>query len=183
MKTKTQELDIVAPAKPEDQIEPGSGLNYRRLLIPKEYVLAFKRVLGKGIEVHSVLGKRVLVSEIKPWTELDERNNRLMQAGAPTLEAPKGHYVNDTYVKTAEAPACTGFIVSVGDQVQHPLVREGGCVAFGNYAGTAFAVSQEAFRILDLSEILFVLRSVEGETMDSVHIPTREDEVIGPVKA
>lgn len=174
----TVEIDLNAPT---EQIDPVSGLDWRRMMIPVEYVVQFKRVLGKGIEVHAVLGDRILVSEIAPYTEEDATNQRLAKDGVaakdggPAIIVAPVHFRGDQKVVKQKPPACTGFIIQVGENVTHPLIREGGAVAFGQYAGNQFSIGTVGFRILSLDEILFVVRTVKGETMTSVHVPTRVD--------
>lgn len=149
----------------------------KRRLIPHEFCVTFK-TLFRGLEVHRVLGERVLVDEVEPFTELDATQQRLAEMGLE-FKAPEVFYDAHGNKKVAEKPrACTGIVIQVGDGIggddKASGLVEGAAVCFGAYAGTEYYIGGAKFRILDISEILAVLRATEGHELT---------EVIAPVKA
>lgn len=140
----------------------------RRRLIPNEYVIKFKQMF-RGLEIDAVLGDRVLVDEVEPYTEVDAAMQR------SGIVPPQAYYdANGTRRVTEKPRACTGIVVTVGDGVTSSRIREGAAVCFGPHAGTEYYIGGAKFRILDVSEILGVLRAVEGSALT---------DVIAPVKA
>jgi co-chaperonin GroES (HSP10) len=144
----------------------------KRRLIPKEYTVKFKQLFS-GLEVHAVLGERVLVDEIEPYTEADAAAQR------SNIVAPQVYYDSNGQKRNTEKPrACTGIVISLGEGITDAMraagLVENAAVCFGSYAGTEYYIGGAKFRILDVKEILAVLRATEGNDLD---------EVIGPVKA
>lgn len=140
----------------------------RRRIIPNEFVIRFKQVFS-GLEVHAILGDRVLVDEIEPYTEIDAAAQR------SGIVAPQQYYDANGQQRKVEKPkACCGIIIKVGEGVTSAYLQEGAAVCFGAYNGTEYSIGGAKFRILDTAEILGVLRAVEGSALT---------DVIAPVKA
>src|SRR5262245_33594814 len=94
--------------------------------------------LGSGIKVGRVLGTRVLVKPVTPFTEMD----RLEKEGL--LYAPK-------HVKEELTPRpTTGVVVAVGQRVT--LVSEGDMVMFSKFAGMDFLIEEEQLRIVHVDD-------------------------------
>lgn len=114
--------------------------------IGKPQLLRLK-ALGSGVRVERVLGNRVLIKAITPFTDLD----RVEKEGK--LYIPKA-------VKDANTPLpSTGLVIEVGLGVsadQAELLR-GAAVMFSKFAGSDFVVDEEDFKILDVPEILCIL--------------------------
>jgi co-chaperonin GroES (HSP10) len=147
----------------------------KRRFIPHEYVIQFK-TLFRGLEVHRVLGDRVLVDEVEPFTEQDAVNERLAKDGTgKAIIAPQQFYDANGIRRLTEKPkACVGIVISMGKGVADTDIAEGAAVCFGAYAGTEYFIGGAKFRILDTKEILAVLRATAGNALT---------DVIAPVKA
>jgi len=126
-----------------------------RKLIPLPHLARFKQ-LWEGIEVDQVLGDRVLVQEVEPFTDMDKS----------TIVIP------DEVRKRNTPDACTGIVHQVGDQYTREM-GPGAMVLFDQFAGSKFTIGKVKFRVLDTSEIVCTLRAVEGKTMG---------QLVGPVK-
>lgn len=126
------------------------------------------KALGEGIKVGRVLGSRVLVKTVKPFTDAD----RVEKEGL--LYVPKAVKDENTPLPT------TGVVIAVGDSVRcrncwqyksdhfersndkyEPLVAEGDMIMFSKFAGMDFMVANEDFRIVSTDEILCTLVDVE----------------------
>ena len=105
--------------------------------------------LTSGHSVGQVLGNRVLVKTVEPYTEMD----RLEKEGL--LYAP------DTAREANTPLPTTGIVVAVSAEV-HALF-EGDMVMFSKYAGTDCYFNEEAFRILDVREVLCTLVAKAAE--------------------
>lgn len=118
--------------------------------------------LGGGMHVGRVLGNRVLVSPVKPHTEMDEVEK-------------KGLLVIPETVREANTPKeTTGLIVMVGSEVSDTdqmVLREGVAIIFGKYSGFEILVEEEPFRIIDVEDILC---TIEFEDPTAV-VPVRGD--------
>lgn len=106
--------------------------------------------LTNGLEVGRVLGDRVLVKTVDPYTEMD----RVEKEGL--LVIPETAKEENSPLPT------TGIVVAVGFNAQtnargEPILTEGDMVMFSKYAGTDVFLNEEAFRILDTKEILCTL--------------------------
>lgn len=118
------------------------------------------KALGSGLKVGRVLGERVLVKTVKPWTDMDRVEK-------------EGHLVIPESVRQANEPKeSTGVVVAVGDLMSEELLDVGTMVMFSVHAGWEFTIGGESgFRILDLKDVLCTLEQTEEE-------PT----VVAPVK-
>ncbi len=112
--------------------------------IGKPSLLKLKEV-GKGIRVGKVLGERVLIRTITPFTEMDR------------VEEKSLLYIPET-VREANTPRpSTGIVVQVGSEVDSLDIQPGTAVMFSRYAGSDVTVDEEEFRILELREIMCTL--------------------------
>lgn len=123
------------------------------------------KMLGTGLEVDRVLGRRVLIKEVEPETIMD----KLEKEGLLVFEAS---------MKKENTPrASTGIVVKVGDAYEdegiHAPVWEGTMILFSKYAGVSFAVDEESgYRIIDENEIICTFKRAE-----------KSDVMVLPVKA
>lgn len=141
------------------------------------------KALGTGLRVGRVLGNRVLVKTVVPFTKMDE----LEKAGL--LYAPKAAKEQNTPKPT------TGVVVAVGEGVPYEViaganmsmaeylvrqqqacmtqqavpqperlrrVEEGDMIMFSKFAGFDFMIENEDYRIVEVSEILCTLVDTEG---------------------
>lgn len=116
------------------------------------------KTVGKGVFVKKVLGARLLVRQVIPWTEADEFEK-------------KSGLVLPSAAKAAATPIATyGPIVQVGDGCKYEWQVED-LVLFGKFSGMDFSMQNDDFRILHEEEILCVL-DVDLETFAAV--PVRE---------
>lgn len=108
--------------------------------------------LGSGIKITAVLGNRVLIKTIQPYTDLD----RVEKEGL--LYVPEGVKKDNTPMPS------TGIIVMQGDDVVDTRGRlgEGTAVMFSKFAGSDFVVDEQDFKILDVPEIMAVLGMEEA---------------------
>jgi len=149
-------------------------ISENRRLIPNEYVICFK-TLFRGLEVHRVLGDRVLVDEVIPFTEQDAVNERLAKAApGKAIYAPEQFYDENNQRRVTEKPkACVGVVITIGDGVTNAAIEEGSPVCFGMYSGTEYFIGGARFRILDVGEILAVLRAVKDHAITDVIAPVK----------
>lgn len=109
--------------------------------------IARLKALGSGAHVQVVLGNRVLIKTITPWTEGD----RVEKEGL--LYLPED-------VKKANTPLpSTGIVVQVGRGVspEDAELLEGAAVMFSKFAGSDFIVSEEEYKILEVPEVMCVI--------------------------
>jgi chaperonin GroES len=125
----------------------------QRTILGKPQVQRLKD-LGMGLRVARVLGDRVLVKPVTPWTEMDE------------VEKSGYIYVPEK-VKEDNTPApTTGVVVQMGPEVFDSMqVFEGDMVMFSRYAGMDIVVDQGDFKLLRYSEIACVLEAVNPEAV------------------
>lgn len=120
------------------------------------------KALGKGISVEHVLGNRVLVSTVIPYTDMD----RLEEKGLL--------YIPET-VKDKNTPLpSTGKVVALGEGVSKEdaalltqgILPDGSLsyvgVLFSKFAGQDFMIQEESFKIIAVEEILCTLRFEDG---------------------
>lgn len=106
------------------------------------------KAIGTGIKVGRVLGDRVLVKTIEPYTEMDDVEKR-------------GLLIVPEKIKEANTPIpSTGIIVMTGEVCNE--LFEGEMVMFSKYAGTDFTIEREGFRILETKEVMAVLVDTEN---------------------
>jgi chaperonin GroES len=128
----------------------------QRTVLGKPQVARLKD-LGMGLRVGRVLGDRVLVKPVTPFTEMD----RLEKAGL--LYAP-------TRDKEANTPApTTGVVVQLGPDLEmlssESELKAGDMVMFSRYAGMDIVVDQGDFKLLRYSEIACVLEAMNPEAV------------------
>jgi len=136
-----------------------------------------------GLEVGRVLGERVLVKLVTPYTDM----TRVQKEGL--LFIPETAEEANTPLPT------TGIVVAVGrltchfcggpwhdDQEKGAIniahdymgtIGEGDMLLFSKYAGTDVYLNEEAFRIMDVKEVLCTL--VEREAGVGAVIPINND--------
>lgn len=141
-----------------------------RQSLSKPVAMRLKEI-GKGLRVGLVLGKRVLVRAVEPWTEIDEVQSRT------NLVIPR-HIKRDN-----TPPPSTGVVVQLGEGLideykiaygpgRDPYtpwpLQEGTMVLFPKLSGTDYAIGGEQFRILAVEEIVATLEISEGGLDDLV---------------
>lgn len=123
--------------------------------------LAKLKALGEHCKIERVLGNRVLIATVTPFTDMD----RVQKEG--TL------YIPDTIKKENTPLPSTGFIVQVGDGVSpedREKLVEGTAVMFSKFAGSDWIVETEAYKILDIQEIMAIITFAEPV------VPVTEDK-------
>jgi chaperonin GroES len=118
--------------------------------------------LGMGLKVSRVLGDRVLVKPVTPWTEMDEVEKKGL------LYVPEKVKDQNTPMPT------TGVVVMVGPEVPNALnhmedsdlwLNEGDMVMFSRYAGMDIVVDQGDFKLLKYNEIACVLEATNEDAI------------------
>lgn len=105
------------------------------------------KALGTGIKVGKVLGPRVLVKTVLPFTDAD----RVEKEGL--IKVPD-------WVKKENTPLpTTGIVVAVGPDVQG--LQEGDMILFGKFAGVDFVIEEQDMRIIHMNEVLCTLVDTE----------------------
>lgn len=111
------------------------------------------KALGPGIKIDRVMGPRVLVKPVIPYTTMDR------------LEA-EGVLVFEQWMKDENTPAAsTGFVLDVGDEVEGSFLKllkptdenPSPMVLFSKYSGSPFTVDGEGVIVLETSEIVATL--------------------------
>lgn len=143
-------------------------------------IIARLKDLGSGLKVGKVLGRRVLVKTVIPFTQMDQVEREGL------LTVPK-------WVKRDNTPMpSTGVVVQLGNElidqymmraaVDHAKspdcwpIQEGSLIMFSKFAGTDFMIEEEGFRILDEREVLCTLEMVKPDAITPVkEDPMRED--------
>lgn len=127
--------------------------------------IAMLKQVGKGVKLGLVLGDRVLVKPIIPYTEMDEiEKNGLL-------------YMPET-VKSANTPLpSTGIVVALGEECSEKTqerLSEGTGVLFGKYAGTDIVIDGGEFKVFNTADIMCTFIDSEettaliGEWLDDV---------------
>lgn len=121
-----------------------------RQQLSKAQVMRLK-ALGKGIKVGQVLGPRLLVRTVSPFTKMDEVEKKGI------LFIPETVRDQNTPLPT------TGVIVAVGEleRRDRDIFAEGVMVMFPKFSGMDFTVEEEDFRILETREVLCTLEGVD----------------------
>lgn len=122
-----------------------------RQMLTKPQVQRLKQ-LTNGLRVGRVLGDRVLVKLVIPYTEMD----RLEKSGV--LFVPETAKDEHTPLPT------TGIVIARGNEVDGRLA-DGDMIMFSKYAGTDVYFNEEAFRIMEVKEILCTLEATEEEVV------------------
>lgn len=133
-------------------------LREQRAALAKPQIAKLKS-LGKGLRIGIVLGERVLVKPVVPWTDMDE------------VEKKGLLFVPESVKKDYTPLPSTGIIVQVGlgitqegaDPVVANILQPGVGVMFSKYGGTDFIIEQETFKILTLDEIMATFDDDEAE--------------------
>lgn len=121
------------------------------------------KALGSGLKVGKVIGDRVLVKTVKPWTDMD----RVEKEGL--LAIPQS-------AREANTPKeSTGVVVGVGTEVSmYSELEVGTMVMFSVHSGWEFAIGgEDGFRVLDTKEILCTLEQTEED--GAVVVPVKEE--------
>lgn len=116
--------------------------------------MARLKALGKGLKVGKVLGRRVLVLTVAPYTEMD----KVEKMGL--LHIPKSVKEENTPLPT------TGIVLLVGPEVMEGTVGEGDMVMFPKFSGSDLLIEEQNMRILDIREILCTLVDTRGEVRE-----------------
>jgi co-chaperonin GroES (HSP10) len=109
------------------------------------------KALGDRVRIGTVMGNRILIKVIKPWTDMD----RLEKAG--TLVIP------ETVKERNQPLPSTGMVVEIGREVsdEDAQLLTGAAVMFSKFAGHDFIVMEEDFKLLAVEEVLCTLEYVE----------------------
>lgn len=111
------------------------------------------------MRVGRVLGNRVLVAPVKPYTDMD----RVEKEGL--LVIPQA-------AREANTPKeSTGIVIAVGDEAHHPALKEGTAIMFGKHSGFEILVDEEEYRIIEVSDILCTIEFDDP----SVVVPVKEE--------
>lgn len=105
------------------------------------------KALGLGLRVGKVLGDRVLVRAVIPFTELDR------------VEKEGFLYVPPSVKKANTPPPSTGIVIQVG-----PLVKDltpGDMIMFSQHAGGDYKIDREDFKILEEREVMCTLEEAQ----------------------
>lgn len=102
--------------------------------------------LGKGLRIKMVLGKRVLVRTVQPYTQMDDVEKKGLI-----------HIPESVKEKNTPLPS-TGIVVQVGEDAddRERFNLDGAMVMFSKHAGTDVVVEEEDYRVLDIAEIMCV---------------------------
>lgn len=113
----------------------------RKTAVAKPQVAKLK-MLGEGLKVGVVLGRRVLVKPVIPFTDADRVEK-------------EGRLIIPEQVKKDNTPLpSTGVIVQLGTQVKEEELQEGTGVCFSKFGGTQFVFDKEDYLILNVDEIM-----------------------------
>lgn len=102
--------------------------------------------LGHGLRVYKVLGRRVLIRTVKPYTQMDEVEKKGL------LYVPE-----EVKEKNTPLPS-TGIVIQVGEDatdLERANLTEA-MVMFSKHAGSDLVVNEEDFRILDIDEVMCI---------------------------
>lgn len=125
----------------------------------KPQILRLKQ-LGKGMKVGHVLGARVLIKTVIPWTQMDEVEKEGI------LVVPKSVRDDNTPLPS------TGFVIEIGRDVEDEMARilEGAAVMFSKFAGADFVIDEEDFKILDVAEIMCTIEFAESSPIAPIKL-------------
>jgi co-chaperonin GroES (HSP10) len=105
------------------------------------------KALGSGVRVQLVLGDRVLIKTIVPFTDMD----RVEKAGIL--------YIPEEVKQQLTPLPSTGLVVQIGEGVsaESAALLQGAAVMFSKFAGTDFIVDEEDYKLLDTAEVMCIL--------------------------
>lgn len=127
--------------------------------------------LTNGLEVGAVLGNRVLVKTVEPYTEMD----RIEKEGI--LFVPETAREENTPLPTTGIVVAVSADAEVYDEAKEARLQEGDMVLFSKYAGTDVYLNEEAFRILNIPEILCTLVESKKSAGGPVVVPFNPDRI------
>lgn len=123
-----------------------------KVTLPKAQILRLK-ALGSGLKIGTVLGNRVIVKPIKPYTDLDRVEK-------------EGKLIIPEKVREDNTPlASSGIVIALGNGVEgfnRCLLAEGTMVMFNKFSGSEFTVDEVDIRVLDVDQILAVLEDTQN---------------------
>lgn len=122
--------------------------------VGKPQIARLKQV-GKGVRLGVVLGERVLVKPIIPYTELDE------------IEKKGLLYMPESVKKDNTPLPSTGIVVAVGlglSEFDRHYLGEGTGVMFGKYAGVDIAIDGGEFKVLNAADVMCTFVDDEDTT-------------------
>lgn len=124
----------------------------QRAALTKPQMARLKEV-GRGVKMGLVLGDRVLVQPIKPFTKADE------------VEKKGLLFIPET-TKEANTPLpSTGIVMQNGEGTSSEWrldVPVGTAVMFSKYGGTVFIIEQLEYRMFDTKDIMCTLEVEDG---------------------
>ena len=112
-----------------------------------------------------MLGNRLLVWEIKPWSDAD-------RAAESNIVIP------EAYAEAHEPYPTTGIVIKVSDEWRGPKGMLGKMVMFGPYAGEGCKFSDKnQFRVLDEAQILCTVMSNTDRPLSEIIGPEIKDKL------
>lgn len=129
-----------------------------RAVLTKPQIARLKQMTD-GLEVGQVMGARILVKLVVPYTEMD----RLEKEGL--LVMPETGKEANTPLPT------TGVVVAVGPKCE--TIGEGAMVMFSKFAGSDCFFNNEQFRVMEEKEVLCTLKETNPAGPSSV-VPVAE---------
>lgn len=107
--------------------------------------------LTNDLKVGYVLGDRVLVKLVEPFTDMDrvEKEGRLI--------------IPETVKEANQPMPTTGVVVAIGAGVNSPYIAEGDMIMFSRFAGSDCYFNEEHFRIMEIREVLCTLHETRPE--------------------
>lgn len=111
------------------------------------------RMVGAGLMVDRILGTRVLVKTIEPYTLQDKVQEKGLL-----------HIPESAKATPADKLPSTGMVVMLGDAVDEDTpLKLGDIVMFNKHAGSQWSIDEVDFRVLDYwKEVLGVLVAKDG---------------------
>lgn len=130
--------------------------NEQRQSIGKPYLQKLKD-LGMGLTMDRVLGDRVLIMPITPFTEMD----KVEKAGLL--------FIPDSAKDTNAPPPTTGEVVMIGPDVNE-VVNVGEVVMFSRFAGMDIMLDNVSMKLVHVNEIACVLAVQNPEAVDLIDV-------------
>lgn len=137
--------------------------NEQRQALGKPYMQKLKD-LGMGLSMDRVLGDRILIMPITPFTEMD----KVEKAGLL--------FIPDSAKETNTPPPTVGEVVMVGPDVPFidldnntdQVVKVGEAVMFSRFAGMDIMLDNVAMKLVHVNEIACVLKVKNPDAIELV---------------
>jgi co-chaperonin GroES (HSP10) len=128
--------------------------NEQRQALGKPYLQKLKD-LGMGLSMDRVLGDRVLIMPITPFTEMD----KVEKAGLL--------FIPDSARDINTPPPTTGEVIMVGPEVGS-VITIGEAVMFSRFAGMDIMLDNVAMKLVHINEIACVLKAANPDAIELV---------------